>query len=272
MRAVWIVLVSSLAALAPLSAAAQPLPDAVSSLPWIVRGGVVTAAHQVGDRLYLGGTFTSIARPRDDIGPVGVFSTDTAELLAADPALSSASPHAVIADGAGGWFLAGEFQIDGEARGMIHLDAAGRRLPWAVESGPVGPDSRGGITTLARVGGTLLVGGAFSTVSGAARVNLAAVDIATQTVLPVDFGIVGSGVGALHVAGNSLYVAAGSRVPEDKRAAIWRPSTSAPARCPPGRQMLDRRRRRWIRTGRARWCTPSRRMARWCSWVARSPR
>ena len=182
------------------TASAQELPDTVPALAWTVDGvdaRAVIAAEQVGDRLLLGG-MPFVARTRDVIGPMGVFNADTAELLAADPTLAGGVVDQVIGDGAGGWFLLGQFTAEPLFRRLVHLDASGRQLPWTVESAD--------IKRMARSGTTLFIGGYFESVGGVAGPLLAAIDIPSGTLLPVDFGLQGIAVTALHVSGTSLFV------------------------------------------------------------------
>ena len=184
------------------AASAQELPDTVPALAWTVDGGPVVAAEQVGDRLLLGGVRQmSVARVRDVIGPMGVFSADTAELLAADPTLAGSVVDVVIGDGVGGWFLAGQFPAEPHFRRLVHLDASGRQLPWTVEPAPFRE-----IECMARNGNTLFIGGGFESVGGVARPLLAAIDIPSGTLLPFDFGLQGIAVTALHVSGTSLFI------------------------------------------------------------------
>ena len=180
-------------------AAAQTLPDEVSSLPWVVDGGYVESHTRAGAHVYVGGSFRSIARPSSVIGPFGAFDATTAELLAAEPALKGQQVHAVASDGAGGWFLGGRFVIGARTLAVVRLDPAGRQTAWAVEFD-------GQVEALARAGGTLYLAGQFNTVGGQPRQNVAAVDVATGAVLPWNPGVVGVGVYALKVSGADAFL------------------------------------------------------------------
>lgn len=180
-------------------AVAQTLPDEVSSLPWVIDGGFVEAEARVGSRLYLGGGFRSIARPSHVIGPFAALDGVTGDLLAADPALAGQQAHAVASDGEGGWFVGGGFVLAGQYATIIHLDRNGRRVPWATVAS-------GQVYSLARSGGTLYVGGQFGAVGGQPRANLAAIDIATQAVLPWNPSVTGAGVHVVHAAGPDVFV------------------------------------------------------------------
>lgn len=88
--------------------------------------------------------------------------------------------HALIEDGAGGWYIGGQFTVvDGQPReNLARIDKAGRLLSWdgkVTGSGAV-------VKSLALAGTQLLVGGRFDSASGAnngtpdARSNLALFD------------------------------------------------------------------------------------------------
>ncbi len=181
------------------NASAQTLPDEVSSLPWVVDGGYVESHTRSGTRIYVGGSFRSIAKPSSVIGPFGAFDDTTAELLAAEPALKGQQVHAVASDGAGGWFLGGRFVIGARTLAVVRLDAAGRQTAWSVEFD-------GQVEALARAGGTLYLAGQFNTVGGQARQNVAAVDVATGAVLPWNPGVAGVGVYAVKVSGVDVFI------------------------------------------------------------------
>lgn len=175
--------------------ATQPLPDDVSSLPWIVDGGTVAATVRVGDIVYVGGDFTAVAPRSRVIGPFGVFDAATAELRAADPSLAG-QVRAIVDDGAGGWILSLGYRL-------VRIDGAGRQLPWAPQ-----PTGSGffEMRALARDGGRLFVGGNFAEFAGQPRGRIAVVDIATQTLLPFDPGVSGGAVYTMLVHAGHLYV------------------------------------------------------------------
>ena len=196
-----LVLVGTLAC-AVGAASAQTLPDDVSSMPWVVDGGTVDSAVQSGSVLYLGGSFDSVARRSDVVGPVAVFDAASAQLIAADPALTSAWVSAVVSDGAGGWFVGGIFSVNGRRRQLLRVDAAGRQTAWALDVG----DGLSEIYALARAGTTLYLGGNFAALGGQPRTLTAAVDIPSETPLPWSPSITGNGVSAIVVDGNDVYL------------------------------------------------------------------
>ncbi len=181
-------------------AAAQSLPDTVSSLPWVTDGGIVAAATAVGDTVYIGGSFRSVARPSDRIGPFGVFDPSTGELIAADPATAGDVVTAAVDDGTGGWYLAGSFLAGGSFDGLIHVDASGRRLGL-----PLVVSAISGVRALARRGNVLYLGGGFSALGTQSRANVGAIDVASGAVLPWNPGTDGD-VEELHVDGADVYL------------------------------------------------------------------
>lgn len=185
---------------AAVPASAQALPDDVSSLPWVFDGGV-SAAQQVGGTLFVGGTFLSAARPSDVIGHTAVVDAVDARLLSADPSLIGTA-SAVVDDGAGGWFLGGRFEIAGLTTPVVRLDAAGRSTAVVASvTGFLG----GRALALARLGNLLFIGGDFTTLGGATRNRLAAIDTSTGQLLPWDPNVNGTAVRTLHLAGGGLY-------------------------------------------------------------------
>ncbi|MFZ1618998.1 MAG: hypothetical protein WAT41_16740 [Flavobacteriales bacterium] len=111
-----------------------------------------------------------------------------------------------IPDGAGGWFLGGNFaKIGNQARtNLAWVDAAG-----AVKSlNPGMQPSSSYVFSLALDGNTLYVGGSFTAIGGQPRAGIAAVDINTGLVTPWNPGASQS-VQSLCIRGGSLYVSGG---------------------------------------------------------------
>ncbi|MCC6991161.1 MAG: hypothetical protein IT181_19305, partial [Acidobacteria bacterium] len=198
MRRLFVLTMALTGVVVPVSA--QILPDDVSSLPWVVDGGWVSAAAAIGDTLFVGGWFHSVARRSDRIGPFGVFDAVTGTLVAADPSLGGYAVTAATDDGAGGWYVAGTLSAETYG-GLIHVDASGRRLPFLPGLG----SAYTGIWTLARAGTVLFVGGSFSTFGGQPRANLAAVDMTTGALLPWNPGTDGD-VEEIALRGTQLFV------------------------------------------------------------------
>ncbi len=138
---------------------------------WVVDGTVYAVAATAND-VIVGGDFTLIGRPTgtwatvDPTGAVRVRSVVTDTVKAA------------VADGRGGWYLAGDIgSVGGVARTRIaHLLPTGRLdAKWH-------PEVNGSVDALARIGSTLYLGGEFTKFGGLPRIELAAVDSKTGAV------------------------------------------------------------------------------------------
>ncbi|MCC6302293.1 MAG: chitobiase/beta-hexosaminidase C-terminal domain-containing protein [Gammaproteobacteria bacterium] len=154
--------------------------------------GGVHALALSGERLYAGGEFAALngairrnailylGGDFDYVGPstgAGVgLDTGGAGLADTDFPRVDGPVHAAVSDGAGGWFIGGEFSRVGAAArdNLAHIDASGAVTAWA-------PETNGAVRTLARTGGVLYVGGEFTQIGGAARNRIAALDAAGGT-------------------------------------------------------------------------------------------
>ncbi len=87
-----------------------------------------------------------------------------------------------ISDGAGGWYLGGDFSGIGDksAGGLAHVLADGSLDPAFL------PITDGLVSAIALVGGTLYVGGDFTKVGATSRAGMAAVSVTDGSVLPFD--------------------------------------------------------------------------------------
>jgi hypothetical protein len=87
-----------------------------------------------------------------------------------------------VSDGAGGWYLAGEFTRIGDhpAGGLAHVLADGTLDPAFL------PVADGLVSALALDGDTLYAGGVFTSIGGSARLHLAALSTDDGAVLPFD--------------------------------------------------------------------------------------
>jgi hypothetical protein len=157
------------AAFATPVAIAQPVPAFPSSTTYVTNGDVQAVAVDSLGRVYLGGSFTEVG-PR--IGH-GLSVTDLSDQPAPGWPDVNGEIDAVVSDGAGGWFIAGEFTyVGGLPRdGLAHIDSDGTVdsdwQPTVTGGSPVVVDAM----TLS--GGSLFVGGLFSSIDGQARSDLA---------------------------------------------------------------------------------------------------
>src|SRR5262245_43443957 len=147
---------------------------------WITDYSVRAAA--VGDGvIYIGGNFGWVGPPTGLFAAIDA-TTGVADLQRARVAGQGGTTavHAAAADGAGGWYIGGNFtSVDGAKRtGLAHilangeLDTLWNPVVFAGAHPPV-------VYTLAVAGSTVYIGGTFSEVNGAARPFLAAVKAIT---------------------------------------------------------------------------------------------
>ncbi|MBN1296224.1 hypothetical protein JXA80_05550, partial [bacterium] len=174
----------------------------VSPLPgFFSTDGAVFDMVRHGDVLYVGGDFDNVGQA---VGHAAPFDAVTGQLQPAFPKVTGGSVYAFEPDGAGGWFLGGEFtDIGGLPRaGIAHLlsdysvDAA-----W-------NPGANGTVYALLLHNNVLYLGGAFTLTAGQNRQYLAALD-------PVTGAVTGWNPGAdsyIHclAAGGSAVYAGGS--------------------------------------------------------------
>lgn len=154
----------------PARMTAQP-SVALGKLPAssVVGDGPVTDVVQLGDTVYALGTFGEIGRYT---GPGRILDSATGADLPA-PTFGDGQVSVVLADGAGGWYVAGDVR-----RGVVHVLADGTIDPaFAVKVD-------GLVSAIARDGDTLYLGGLFDHVHDANRENLAAVSATSGAVLP----------------------------------------------------------------------------------------
>ena len=162
---------SGAAALQPAerSAPPEPYPD-FGDLPTVsvVADGRVDQVVRSGDRVYALGGFGTVGRYT---GPGRVLDATTG----ADrpvPVLPNGQVSVTVPDGAGGWYVGGDFGID-------YATNRGGGLQHVLADGTADPDfhatTDGLVSALALQGDTLYVGGDFGHVGGATRENLGAV-------------------------------------------------------------------------------------------------
>jgi hypothetical protein len=162
--------------------------------------GAVNAIARSGNTIYVGGDFSIL----DTHAGAGVpVDRSTGKISVTFPVITGnlGAVTAAVADGAGGWFIGGDFTtVGGLPRNRLaHLLADGSVAAW--DPGVYGFD----IHALAVRGDTVYVGGNFDVVGGQPRHGLAAIHAKTGAVLPWDPACDGA-VGALALSGPTLYV------------------------------------------------------------------
>lgn len=169
------VLAASAALLLLVSATpAVPDPAVASNLHWVFDGPVNTSTR-IGDTLYVGGEFTTVAPGANAIGNVYAVSATTGEVLPPRFPFIDGTPHVIVQDGAGGYYIGGAFQaVSGTpARHLVHVLSDGTRdLQFA-------PDINGDVHGLGLAGSRLYLLGNFTAVGGQSRRRLAQVDATT---------------------------------------------------------------------------------------------
>jgi hypothetical protein len=165
----------------------------------------VSALARSGPTLYVSGEFTSIGG--EARRGVAALDTGTARATGFDAHSDAGVDPIVIGDGV--LYVGGAFTtIGGASRaGIAALDTAtGLATPWNPNASPNPPSGIVGyVFALALGDGVLYAGGAFTTIGGQPRPNLAALDLATGQATswnPIPNG----NVSALATAGGVVYV------------------------------------------------------------------
>lgn len=141
---------------------------------WHPNGRVNTIAYSEElDRVYIGGQFTHV-------GPNVPYGAQLDEGTASyNPSFAKPDGRvrACIADGAGGWFIGGDFtHVGGVSRNRVaRINADGSLHAWD-------PNASGSVRSLCSLGNTVFIGGSFYMVGGQTRNGIAAVDASTGAV------------------------------------------------------------------------------------------
>jgi hypothetical protein len=144
----------------PQTVAARPKANTLNAA-----NGEVRALAQVGNRIYLGGTFTKVGPA--ELGAAGVLQTGKSAFTAHFPDVVGVV-FATAPDGHGGWYLGGQFSsVGGVARhNLAHVSAQGRVTGWNPR-----PDAP--VRALAHVGRGLVVAGDFTHLAGQPAAHIA---------------------------------------------------------------------------------------------------
>ncbi len=148
--------------------------------------------------VYLGGNFRYVG---PGSGAAGVVSLADAQSSFGFPVLNG-TVSAVVADGAGGWFVGGSFTTveDRPRTNLVHIRSDFSLNPsWR-------PNPDGGCAALVVHGQTLYVGGAFGRIGGQTRNGVAALNAAAGTASAEWNPNVSGSVAALQIAGDRVYL------------------------------------------------------------------
>jgi len=168
----------------------------------------VNGLARVGPTLYVVGAFSTVNGQARGGG--AAFDLTTGALLAWDPQLNvqpGVRAPTVVAVVGSTAFVGGNFTTaSGTARqGLAAVDATTGALLGAPAPAL---SANGNVSVFLASGGTLYIGGGFTSIGGVARVNLAAIDATTGNVLPFQADTNGQ-VRSFLLDGSSLYVGGG---------------------------------------------------------------
>ena len=171
-------------------------------------GNVVSMARS-GSTLYIAGSFRSVGENSGGFVPV---DGRTGQTVRPFPKVAG-SVYAMAPDGAGGWYIGGEFTaVAGKPRSCVaQVRADGSVSEWNPGvTGSPGYITPPAVLTLAVHANRVYVGGDFTQIGGVQRRGLGCVDAYTGAV--VDWSAVISDAGyvvALAIQGDSLFVGGG---------------------------------------------------------------
>ncbi len=160
-----------------------------------VTDGAVHSVLPAGNVTYIGGSFDYVGPNAGSGVPI-----DTVSGIPVDPyPRVNGKVNAVVPDGAGGWYIGGDFTRAGgvDRNRLAHVQADG-----SVSS--FDPDANDTVSTLVLSGTTLYAGGWFTSVGGQPRNRIAALDTATGNANAWDPNADDS-VCALTLDGTTLY-------------------------------------------------------------------
>ncbi len=169
---------------------------------WITDGTVrAVAVDTASGTVALGGTFAYVG-PNNPFGAEIDLGTGT---VRTDRPRINGPVHAVVSDGAGGWYIGGSFTKVGDQvrSNLAHILADGTVGSWA-------PVTNGPVHDLLLDGDTVYLTGYFGQVNGNTRSRLAAVNAISGTLTAFWDGAVnapGNSYLSLGLIGDTLYVA-----------------------------------------------------------------
>jgi len=158
-----------------IAAQVQAVPsDTCNPNTWVTNGPV-NAIAPAGNKVYIGGSFTTVGPYTGGGIP---FNSSTGDPAPAFPKING-NVWSACADGNGGWFVGGIFtSIGGVTRhNVAHILTSGIVDPaW-------NPDADSGVFSLAVGGTTVFTGGKFTSIGGKSRNGIAALGATTGNAL-----------------------------------------------------------------------------------------
>ena len=199
-----------LSGLAAVNVPASADPAAVPAESWVTNG-TVHAVRQVGDRIYLGGSFTQ-AGPNTGFGVA--LDPSTGQWAPAFPKVNGIVLVAVP-DGDGGFYIGGDFTRVGtrSRHNGARIIPGATAGTWEVAAWNPETDKPIRAIALAPSANTAYIGGDFATVQGVARAGVAAVNRYTgDPILGFDPGAgtattAGTGAAAVVTVGSVMTLA-----------------------------------------------------------------
>ena len=171
--------------------------------------GNVLGLARAGNTLYMAGSFRSVG---ENSGGLVAYDTRSGLRLPSFPKVAG-SIAAIIPDGAGGWYIGGEFSgVGGKPRSCLaQIAADGSVTDWNPDvSGSVSYVAPPAVTSLAMIGNRVFLGGAFGFIGGQSRRDLGCVDARTGAVLDWIADAPEDGyISALALQGDTLFVGGG---------------------------------------------------------------
>jgi hypothetical protein len=176
-----LVAVALLCALVLPPAGAVPSPIPATTLQFY--GGEVRAVAQIGNTVYVGGSFTAVGYGTPSIARshlVALDATTGLHLPGFDPRASDDVDVLLRSPDGTRLYAGGVFN---NVRGCTTCDRLAMLDPVTGAANPAfGPQPNAAVLALAQAGNTLFAGGTFTTVGGRRRVRLAAVNATTGAV------------------------------------------------------------------------------------------
>ena len=250
---------------APPRAHGQPVTT-VARAGWRV-GGNVNATARLGNVLYIGGNFRGVA-PEGNVA-AGVLAVDATSGLPGPAARLNGNVLAIESDGAGGWYVGGNFVeavIGGTPQPrvrLVHLLPNGDLDPVFTATADGGP-----VRALELVPGVgLFVGGDFTGLNGSARAGVGLLNATTGALEPWTYTVAGTNAsvralahdsGALVIGGTFATVDEnGAHEPRGCERHDQRPARTGNPSRRPGRSADGRTYRDGVHRRRVRQCAES---------------